>query len=198
MAKLSKKAKILLYSGNICNLGEGMLGPLFAVYAEKIGGNVLDISWAWAAYLMVSGLLVMAVGKISDKKARKKKLLFAGTLINTLFTLGYLFVRTPMDLVLVSAGLGLGNALTAPTWTALFSKYENQESRGESWGTAIGQAELISGVAVVMGGIIVGKFSFETLFIIMATLQLAGAAILLKLFERKPLKAVVLRIDHRA
>lgn len=42
------KEWILLWSSNLWALGEGMLGPLFAVFAQRIGGNILDITWAWS------------------------------------------------------------------------------------------------------------------------------------------------------
>lgn len=34
-------------------LGEGMPDPLFAVFAQRIGGKILDITWAWAIQLGV-------------------------------------------------------------------------------------------------------------------------------------------------
>ena len=46
--KLTRSLKILLIGANIWYFGEGMMGPLFAVFAEKIGGDILDITWAWA------------------------------------------------------------------------------------------------------------------------------------------------------
>ena len=36
---LNKNLKILLYGGNIWYFAEGMLGPLFAVFTERIGGG---------------------------------------------------------------------------------------------------------------------------------------------------------------
>ena len=71
---MTDKAKILLYSNNFWAFGEGMLGPLYAVFAEKIGGSILDISWAWSIYLIVTGALVIIIGKISDDRFSKEKL----------------------------------------------------------------------------------------------------------------------------
>jgi hypothetical protein len=45
---MQRKERLLLWSSNLWSLGEGMLGPLFAVFAQGIGGNILDITWAWA------------------------------------------------------------------------------------------------------------------------------------------------------
>lgn len=36
----SRTARILLLGANIWYFGEGMMGPLFAVFAEKVGGDI--------------------------------------------------------------------------------------------------------------------------------------------------------------
>jgi len=124
---LSKKEKILLYSNNIWLLREGMFGPLLAVFTEKIGGSVLDISSAWATYLITLGILVILIGKISDRKGRKEKLMILGFALNSIFTFGYLFVSIPAHLFIVQAGLGLAAALAIPTWNSLYAKYEDRK-----------------------------------------------------------------------
>ena len=109
--KLSKKAKILLYGSNLWYLGEGMFGPLFAVFASKVGGNVLDITWAWAVYLIVTGIVMIGIGAVSDKLFKKEKMLFIGYVLNVVLTFCYLLVDSPLRLMLVQVGLGFATAL---------------------------------------------------------------------------------------
>ncbi len=172
---LRKEIKILLFSSNIWYFGEGMLGPLFAVFAEKVGGNILDISWAWATYLIVTGFLLMIIGKISDKKISKERLLVVGYTLNAIFTFGYLFVSSPLHLIIVQAGLGVAVAFSRPTWEALYAKYSDQKKAGFIWGLAGGQGLLLTGFAMIIGGFIVNYLSFTVLFIIMGLIQLIGA-----------------------
>ena len=82
---INKKIKILLYGSGIWYLGEGMLGPLFAVFAERIGGDVLEISWAWATYLIVAGLFYMLIGELTDTKYDKTKIMILGYALNAIF-----------------------------------------------------------------------------------------------------------------
>ena len=70
---LKPPEKILLYSSNLWYLSAGMLGPLIAVFTEQVGGSLLDISWAWAIYLIFTGLFIIITGKISDKILGKEK-----------------------------------------------------------------------------------------------------------------------------
>ena len=167
---LNKKLKILLYGSNLWYLGEGMLGPLFAIFGEKVGGSILDISWAWAIYLIIIGILVIFIGNFSDKVS-KEKLMMAGYALNAVFTFCYLLVSAPVHLFLVQAGLGVAAALSIPTWLALYAKYEDKKKGGLSWGIATGLNRIATGVALVIGGLIVTYLSFNVLFITMGIIQ---------------------------
>jgi len=87
------------------------------------------------------------------------------------FTFGYLFVSAPAHLFIVQAGLGVAAALATPTWNALYAKNEDKKHDTYEWGLAGGEAEIITGTAIVLGGVIVTYFSFTTLFISMGLIQ---------------------------
>lgn len=173
MTNKNKKERILLVGSNLWYLGEGMLGPLFAIFGQRIGGNVLDISWAWAIYLIIIGVLVIVIGNISDKIS-KEKLMVAGYALNAIFTFAYLLVSRPVQLFLVQAGLGVAAALAIPTWMSLYAKYEDKKRDGHTWGLATGLDKIVTGVALLAGGMIVQYFSFTVLFIIMGTIQVVA------------------------
>jgi MFS family permease len=172
---LNRNLKLLLYGSNLWYLGEGMLGPLFAVFAQRIGGNVLDIAWAWAAYLIVTGLFIILIGKLSDGSFSKERMMVLGYALNALFTFAYLLVRTPLHLLLVQAGLGIAFALATPTWYALYAKHEDHRHAGTIWGLAVGEAFLLRGAAIIAGGLIVNTLSFTALFLTMGTIQVIAA-----------------------
>lgn len=159
-----------MVGSNIWYLGEGMLGPLFAIFGEKIGGSVLDISWAWATYLIVVGVLVIYIGKLSDHIG-KEKLMISGYALNAVFTFAYLLISTPAHLFIVQAGLGVAAALSIPTWMSLYAKYEDKRHDGYTWGVAAGLNRIITGVAIIIGGLVVTYLSFTVLFLIMGTVQ---------------------------
>ncbi|MEK7181425.1 MAG: MFS transporter [Patescibacteria group bacterium] len=175
MGGINPKVKILLYADAIWYFGDGMLGPLFAVFTQRIGGDILEITWAWATYLMAGGLLTILVGKISDEKIKKEKLLVLGYALNAVFTFSYLFVSTSAQLFLVQIGMGVAVALATPTWNAVYAKSEDKKIAGLEWGLADGLAQFLSGVAVVIGGLLVSRFSFKALFLVMGIVQTMSA-----------------------
>lgn len=168
---LNKRIKILLYGGNIWYFGEGMLGPLFAVFTERVGGDILDVSWAWATYLILAGLLYIVVGKITDKYDNAEKMMVLGYTLNALFTFGYLFVSSPIHLFIVQAGLGIAVAMATPTWDTLYAKHQDRKNGGFQWGLAGGAAQIITGISVIIGGYIVSIASFTALFLTMGIIQ---------------------------
>src|SRR3989344_892707 len=172
---LNFRMKTLLYGANVWYFGEGMLGPLFAVFTERVGGDVLDIAWAWATYLIVTGVLYIVVGKITDQKHNKEKIMVLGYALNALFTFGFLLVSAPWHLFVVQAGLGVAAALATPTWNALYARHEDSRHDGLQWGLAGGEAQIITGIAMLIGGIIVSRVSFSILFVVMGTIQVLAA-----------------------
>ncbi|HLD96272.1 MAG TPA: MFS transporter [Patescibacteria group bacterium] len=174
MVKLSSKTKVLLWGSNIWYLGEGMLGPLFAVFSQKVGGNVLDITWAWAAYLAVTGVLTIWVGKVAGKKIAPEKLMIAGYIVNALFTFAYLLVSAPWHLLLVQIGLGVAVALSVPTWSALYSDSGEDHEPSYLWSLPSGQYYLVTAAAVILGGLIVNYLSFTVLFLTMGIIQITA------------------------
>ena len=160
-----------MWGSTLWYLGEGMLGPLFAVFAQRIGGDLLEITWGWATYLFVMGVLTIIFGHYSDKLDQKKVMLF-GYGLNALFTFAYVFISTPTHLFMVQAGLGFATALSTPTWSALYAKYAAKNKHGAAWGLANGLPDVITAIAVIIGGLIVQYFSFTLLFLIMGSIQI--------------------------
>lgn len=175
--KLTKTAKILLIGANIWYFGEGMMGPLFAVFAEKVGGDILDITWAWSTYLVITGLFYILVGKMLNKKEYKEKVMVAGYVLNALFTFCYLFVSSPVQLFFVQAGLGIAEAIGTPAWDALYAKSLDEEMDSYAWGLSTGQSQIVTGIAFGMGGLITHFISFEALFITMGAIQILAAIV---------------------
>ncbi len=181
---MNRNEKILLYSSNIWYFGDGMFGPLLAVFTEKIGGSILDIAWAWSIYLITTGVFSIVVGKYSDHHNKAKIMVF-GYGLTAILTFCYIFIQNPLQLLILQAGLGLSLALTNPTWYALYTKYSTPTSCGTIWGLAEGEGKIIMGIAFVIGGLIVTKISFNALFITMGCIQVCATVYQAQILKQK-------------
>ena len=173
---------VLLWGSNIWFFGEGLLGPLIAIFAQRIGGDILTISWALALYLLIAGVAKILVGKFSDGPQQKELIMMVGYALNAICTFGYLFVRTPNELFMVQIGLGIATALATPTWSALYALHQSKKAAGRTWGLAGGEANIAGALAILVGGYIVQNYSFTILFLLMGTIQTIATIYQAKIF----------------
>ncbi len=182
---LRKEAKVLLIGSGLWYFGEGLFGPLLAVFTDEIGGTLLDLSSAWAAYLIVYGALSILFGKVSDGRFSKEVLMVLGYALNAVFTFGYLLVDTSAGLLLVQAGLGVAAAMATPTWNALFDEFSAKSVGGTAWGISEGMASIVTGVSILLGALIVSTYSFNILFLAMGAIQTVAAVYQAKILAVK-------------
>ncbi|WBV66962.1 MFS transporter [Legionella pneumophila] len=190
----SKKERTLLFANNLWYLSEGMLGPLFGIFCERFNSSPLDISWVWSLYLISVGIVVIGLGYISDF-IHKEKLLVAGYALQTIFTFCYIFITSKKQLALLQIGLGISGGLSTTTWYALYARYEDKTHEGLTWGLANGLSSIYTGIALLCGGLIIAKTSFDVLFIIMGCIQFLATIYVSKLiFIEHPKLSGVLEI----
>jgi MFS family permease len=169
--KMSKTIKILLIASSLWYFGEGLFGPLFAIFTEKVGGDLLDVTWAWSAYLIVTGLMYFLVGKSLQNSKYREEVMVIGYALNTIFTFSYLLVNSVMSLFIVQVGLGIAESLSTPVWDSLFADDLEEEDNTFLWSIATGHTHFVTGIAVAIGGLITYYISFHALFIIMGIIQ---------------------------
>ena len=59
--------KILILSSFFINLAAGLFGPIYAIFVEEIGGDLLTAGTAYAIFAIASGSLIFMLGKWEDK-----------------------------------------------------------------------------------------------------------------------------------
>lgn len=80
---LHKKAKRIILASQMVAVGTmGLLGPIYAIYVEKLGGDILAAAIAYTIYSIVYGILVIFLGRITDKVKESEYFLMAGFFIS--------------------------------------------------------------------------------------------------------------------
>lgn len=184
--KLQRKEFILLRGSNIWYLGSGLFGPLLAVFTDKIGGSILDISYAWATFLITTGVAIIIVGKFGDGPKTKERLLVLGYFLNAFFTFMLLTVDSPIGLFFNQFGFGIALALSTPTWQALYAQFEDKRRPSMTWALVGGEGVIIQGVAILIGGALVKYTSFSVLFVTMGVVQLLATLYISQILKNVP------------
>ena len=172
--------KIMLIASFLCNFAENLLGPFYAVFVQKIGGDILTIGYSTTIYMVATGILIIVVGKLSDRWNKEWITIF-GYAVFAISALGYLFISHPWQLFILQIISALGTACLASPLTALMSHSIDKKNEGIQWALDGGGSKIVVGLAVFLGTYTVKYLGFTTLFIIIFILNIIAMLIQLQL-----------------
>ena len=130
--------RILIIINLVFVFGASLFGPLYAVYVkEEIGGNILDIGWAFATYMITVGIIAYAAGKMGDKLKEKEYFLAIGYLIRAVGFFSYTLVSNIEELLLLQFFLGIGEAIANPVFKSIYSIHLDNGKESTQWGIGI-------------------------------------------------------------
>lgn len=89
---MKRGLKILLISDSIANLATGMIGPIYAIFVEQIGGGILEASWTFFAYNLSAGIVMYLLSILENYIKHKEKIVFYGYALTSLGCFSYIFV----------------------------------------------------------------------------------------------------------
>lgn len=167
---MNKGYKLLLSASILANFGDNLIGPFYAVFVQKIGGSILDIGFTVTVFAICTGVLMILVGKISDR-LNKELVAVVGYGCFALGSLGYLIISQPWQLFILQILFAIGTACLSAPITALFAKYIQKDKEGEQWGFESGGSYIAVGVASFCGSLIVNAWGFTALFLAMFVIQ---------------------------
>lgn len=159
--------KILFVSNGIFVLATSLLGPLYALYVEKINKGILNISVSWAVFLISATIFTFIISKIGDHH-RKDGFLITGYLIRAVVWIMYIFVSNMPQLILLQILLGLGEAIGTPTFDAIFAEHLEDHHHVEEYSDWSLIRNISTALGTIGGGLVVSSFGFKPLFIFMA------------------------------
>lgn len=152
-----------------------MLGPIYALFVEQIGGDLMDASIAGALFATAAGITTLVSGKYSDKIKESELIVVLGYIIIGFGFFLYIWVNSIVFLFIVQVIIGLGEAIYSPAFDALYSKHLDGHKSGSQWGAWESTNYFTTAIGAVVGGGIVTVFGFQTLFTIMALLCISSA-----------------------
>lgn len=167
--------KILFVSNSIYMFAALLLGPLYAVYVQRIGGGVLLVSISTAVFYVSSTLFLLFLAKLGDRIKEKELLLAASYILRGLAFLGLMVVDSTLMLILLQVFFGLGDALGTPIFGVLFAKHTNRKEEVMEYSDWALVANLVMALGTIIGGFIVNGLGFTFLFVTIGILCFISA-----------------------
>ncbi len=179
--RFNKSLRILITVNTVMVFIIGMLAPFYAVYVQKIGGDIAFAGISWALFSIVAGVLTLLFGKWQLKIKEQELLLALGYLIRGVVFLSYAFMGSITQLIFTQILWGIGAALGTPAFDAVYSAHTNQNDSIIQWGQWEGIAAIATGLAAIVGGVLIQALGYSPIFIGMAALSFILGAYIWKL-----------------
>jgi EmrB/QacA subfamily drug resistance transporter len=167
----------LLLAAFLVNLDTTLVNVALPTLVRELDATTTQLQWVVDAFNLVFAALLLTFGSMSDRFGRKGMLL-SGLAVFGIATFVGGFTTDPAQLIAARAVMGLGAAMTFPATLSLISNvFTERKERAR----AIGLWGAIAGMAIAMGPIVggwlLGHFSWASVFIAMA--PVAAIAIVL-------------------
>lgn len=171
---MKKELKLLLVSSAFITLAGGLFGPIYAVFVEEIGGDLLTAGSAYAVFAIAAGILIFFISRWEDHVKHQEKLVVMGYTLNVIGFFGYLLVREPWHLFIVQAIFGIAEAIGTPAFDGLYSRHLDKGKYTSEWGLWESKEWITLGIAAFVGGYLANKHGFQALFSFMLSLSIIG------------------------
>ena len=140
------------------------------------GAGAAEVQWVVNAYLLPLSALLLLGGALGDHYGRRR-LLLIGTALFAAASLACALAPSLTVLLAARAVQGVGAAMLLPNSLALLNAAFTGEKRGRAVGIWAAAGAASAAVAPLIGGWLVGRFGWPTIFYI--NLPLAAAAMML-------------------
>lgn len=182
---MKKGLKVLLIADTFSTLALGLLGPIYAIFVEQIGGDILDASWAYFTYMFTTGFVMLVLGRWEDAHAHKEAFIITGYMITAVGCLSYIFVFNQVSLIGTQVLFGFASALYVPAFDALYSEFLDAKKRATQWSMEEAMICIATAISALLGGYIVDVFGFTVLFLCMFGISLLSVFVSLYLLHNK-------------
>jgi MFS family permease len=176
MSLLTKPLKILLATDGLVMVASSMLIPFFAVFVEKVGGDILEIGFAASLFAIAGGVAVLLAGRLADKVRRKERMIAVAYMVLAAGFALYLAVDNIWLLLVVQVVVGLAEASYYPAFDALYGEHahEGGSHAARRWSLTEANDYFAAAIGAALGAGLVHYVGFDALFITMSLFCLAS------------------------
>jgi MFS family permease len=164
-------------AGLVNNLNDGMAWGIFPILLATRGFELSEVAMVSAIYPAVWGFGQLLTGPMADKFS-KKKLLYAGMLLQALALVLMVWSFKLSHFLILSAILGWGTAMVYPTFLATVAENTNPVDRPKSIGIFRLWRDLGYAIGAILTGLIADLFSIEYAILFIGMLTFISALII--------------------
>jgi len=171
---MNQKLKVLLWTYGFFTFGQYLMLPIYAVFVENIGGDLLTAGLAYGIYALVTGVLIYSFGRWEDRVKHQEKLVVLGYFLQLIATAGYLLVSKPVHLFYLQVLFGIATSINTPAYDSIYSKNLDKGKFASEWGIWESMNWIVTGIGALLGGWVAQTFSWKAMIYFMIITAAAG------------------------
>lgn len=171
-SSLNHSLRILVATNSLLVFITGLFAPFYAVFVQRIGGNIAFAGFSWAVFSIVAGVLIFLFSNWELKVKEQELLIAFGYILRSGVFLSYAFMATIPQLIATQILWGIAVAIGTPAFDSVYSDHTTKESSIVQWGEWEGVAAIMAGLAALVGGVMIQYFGYQAVFMSMAAISL--------------------------
>ncbi|MBI1838862.1 MAG: hypothetical protein HYR95_00985 [Candidatus Colwellbacteria bacterium] len=150
----------------------GLFAPFYAIFVRNIGGSIAFAGLSWGILSIVAGVLIFLFSNWELKVKEPELLIAFAHIIRGMVFISYAFMGSMTQLIITQVLWGIAIALSAPSFDSVYAAHTNKNDSISEWSGWEGLAAISSGVAALIGGLIIESFGYQSIFLGMAAISI--------------------------
>lgn len=186
--KVNKVIQLLTLSYSVVLAGWGLITPIIAVYVvENIPNAGLEaVGIGTTLYLLTRSVAQLPIAYGLDRRKGEKDdffALFTGLVLVGTAAFAYSGIINVWQLYVIQILYGLGDALIYPSWSSLFTRHLDKDKIATETSLFQAAADLSSALSASLGALLILKFGYHPVFIIVGVATWLGAFLLIPMYR---------------
>lgn len=177
--KINSLYKLLLSAYSVSMFSEWVLLPIYAVFVQKIWGDILDASWAMAVFLISQWIFTIIVQRLRRTYKHHIMMMILWRAIWLAGIALYLAVSSTRMLFVTQILVAMGNAIADPIFDKELADHTDKNNKLFERGLWEWMQDIINWLAAIIWWLIATFFWFQWLIGFMILTWTASLAIIL-------------------
>jgi DHA1 family multidrug resistance protein-like MFS transporter len=182
---LSPILRWFMFAMILANIGSNMYPMLLPIYLTDIGASIQQVGLVFTVVSLVSLLLQIFGGWVSDSIGRLKSIAIGS--IGGVFAFLALALAPTWQWMLVAMAVSMfPGALVGPSFGAFIAENSSEENRGKVFGVTSTVFQITGVIGPMAGGLLMGRYGFQPMMFVVCGLY--GTAAVLRIWMATTMK----------
>lgn len=172
---MHRNVRLLLGSSIFIHMGLNILAPVYAIYVQRIGGQLIDASFSIGFYALLRGILYFVFAKLNDRHLPHRPILFGGYMMYAVAYLAYIIIDAPIWLFVIQGWLALADTILNPSWSTVIATSLKTGEERATYAQFYGYRSIFEALGAFLGGIAIVGIGFSWTFALMALFAACSA-----------------------